>query len=125
MKVDNHSAGPLNCINFYQLEQVNDLWIIDILDENGGSQIFWYSIFIDFGYKSITIDLIDNRISFIGHAGFPYNRLDRLKDKRRVVLYKGDHDFPDVIMASPFYPFAYPFFQGKRPSTRIYCYAYE
>ena len=32
---------------------------------------------------------------------------------------KGDHDFPDVpIMASPFYPVAYPFLPGKMTSTR-------
>ena len=38
---------------------------------------------------------------------------------------KGDnHDFPVVIIASPFFPVAYPFLPGKRPSTRIYSYAY-
>ena len=37
---------------------------------------------------------------------------------------KGDnHDFLVVIMTSPFFPVAYPFLPGKRPSTRIYGYA--
>ena len=37
---------------------------------------------------------------------------------------KGDHDFPDVITASPFYPVVQPFLRCKRPSTRIYSPAY-
>ena len=37
---------------------------------------------------------------------------------------KGDHDFPVVIIASPFCPIAYPFLPGQRPSTRIYGYAH-
>ena len=34
-------------------------------------------------------------------------------------------DFPDMIMALPFYPVAYPFFQGKRQSTCNYRYVYR
>ena len=37
---------------------------------------------------------------------------------------KGDHYFPDVIMALQFYPVAYQFLRGKRESSRIYGYAY-
>ena len=36
------------------------------------------------------------------------------------VYTKGDHDFPDVIMASPFCLVTLPFLRGKRQSTRIY-----
>lgn len=47
---------------------------------------------------------------------------------RRICLLrssiKGDHYFPDVIMALQFYLVAYPFLRGKRKSTRIYDYAY-
>ena len=31
---------------------------------------------------------------------------------------KGDHDFPVVIIGSPFCSVAYPFFPSRRPSTR-------
>ena len=37
---------------------------------------------------------------------------------------KDDHDFPVVIIASPFRSVAYPFLPGRRPSTCIYGYAY-